>query len=364
VEPIASTGAGAVFRPASGAGSEVLALLREGRLLRAEVLPPGPGGTVLLAIGRHVIPAETDVRLDPGARFLVLVEHAGEGVVLRVLVPEGNEAALLRALRGVVGEEPRLGEALGELGRALREAGESELAPELRSLAQGLAAQLGRPAGSADALRARLLALGLGHEAALAALLGARSARPALAELRGDLKALLLRARGAAGNAGSERGGPGAAVARALASLEGEQLLNLARERSGEPLLFSFPFPDGDRWVTARLAVPARHRDGEGRAGEEAPFRVVLGLELSSLGALRADLTLTPSLLSVRLLVTRAEVALRIEAERSGLRTRMGDGRRAVELQVRIGTAAEAEEGLLPLDTRYLREHNLMDVVA
>lgn len=364
MEPIAASGAGAVFRPTGGGGGEVNALLRDGRVLKAEVLEPSVNGSVLLAIGRHVIPAETELRLDPGARFLVLVEQGTQGTVLKWLAPEGDQTALLRALRAVVADERPLGAALGELARALRPTPGAELAPELRELARGLA-QFARPVGDAGALRSSLGALGLGHEAALAALLGGRVGRAELEELRGDLKGLLLRAHGALEGAGPEQAGLREAVARALTGLEAEQLLNLARERAGEPLLLSFPFPDGAGWSTARLAVPARReREHEERETEDAPFRLALGLELSNLGPLRADLTLTPSLLSVRLLVTRADVARSIEGELAALEARLCVGQRAVELRVRIATPAEAELGLLPLDTRYLREHNLMDVVG
>ncbi len=364
MEPIASSGAGAVFRPTGGGNSEVHALLRDGRVLKAEVLQPSANGSVLLAIGRHVIPAETELRLDPGARFLVLVEQGTQGAVLRMLAPEGDQSALLRALRGVVGEERPLGAVLGELESALRPAaGRAELAPELRALAQGLA-QLAPPAGDAGALRSLLGALGFGHEAALAALLGGRVGRAALEELRGDLKGLLLRAHSALEDAGPAPSSLREAIARALTCLEAEQLLNLARERAGEPLLLSFPFPDGAGWSTARLAVPARREGEQQREADGTPFRLALGLELSNLGPLRADLTLTPSLLSVRLLVTRAEVARRIEGELAVLRARLGGGQRAVELRVRIATPAETELGLMPLDTRYLRDHNLMDVVG
>src|SRR5262249_37051580 len=53
VEPIASSGTGAVFRPTGGGTSEAAALLRDGRLLAAEVLARNADGTLLLAIGRH-----------------------------------------------------------------------------------------------------------------------------------------------------------------------------------------------------------------------------------------------------------------------------------------------------------------------
>lgn len=364
MEPIAASGASAVFRPAGGPSSEVSALLRDGRVLSAEVLARPGDSSVLLAIGRHTIPAESELALDPGARFLVRVEQGAEGVVLRLLGSSAvEEEALLAALRAVVGEERPVGEVLGELARALRASlGRGEPLPELRALAQALGALSAPPDGDPGALRTLLASLGLGHEAALAVLLGARGTHAALAKLRGDLKALLLGAHEAL--AGGEPSELRESVARALTSLEAEQLLNLAREKAGEPLVLSFPFPDGEAWATARLAVPSR-REREGGAGEdEVPFRLSLGLELTELGPLRADLTLTPTQLALRLLVTRPEVAERLEGELSELRARLSGGRRAVELHVRLATPAETALGLDPLDIRYLRERHLMNVAG
>lgn len=365
MEPIAASGASAVFRPAGGGSSELGALLRDGRVLSAEVLARPGDSSVLLAIGRHTIPAESELALDPGARFLVRVEQGPEGVVLRLLGSSAvEEEALLAALRTVVGEERPVGEVLGELARALRASlGRGEPMPELRALAQALGALSAPPDGDPGALRTLLASLGLGHEAALAMLLGARSTHAAFAKLRGDLKALLLAAHEAL--AGGEPSELGESVARALTSLEAEQLLNLAREKAGEPLVLSFPFPDGDGWATARLAVPPRRERGESAAGEdEVPFRISLGLELTELGPLRADLTLTPTQLALRLLVTRPEVAERIEGELSELRDRLSGGRRALELHVRLATPAETALGLDPLDIRYLRERHLMNVAG
>ena len=364
MEPIAASGAGAASRPPSGASGDLQALLRDGRVLKAEVLQRSADGTVLLAVGRHRIPAETDVRLDPGATFLVRVQEEAQGIVLRWLAPEEGEVALLRALRAVLGEQRPLGAALAGLAQALRTAS-AELPADVHALARGLTDVLVRAGSGPAHLRALLAVLGHGHEASLAALLGARGIRPDVAELRGSLKALLLRAQAALEGHDGEHSVLRESVARALGSLEAEQLLNVARERAGEPLLFSFPFPDGEGWTTARLSVPARERDRDGaHARGDAPFRLALGVELSNLGPLRADLTLTPSLLAVRLLVTRAEIARRIEAELGELRHALAGGRRALELSVRIATGAETELGPDPLDTRYLREHNLMDVVG
>jgi len=364
VEPIASSGAGAVFRPTTGgASSELTALLRDGRVLNAEVLTGTTEGTVMLAIGRHSVPAESELDLDPGARFLVRVEQNASGIVLRILAqPEGEDALLLRALRGVVGEERPLGELLGELRAELR--GRADALPELAPLLRALEGQAAPPQGDPNALRTLLASLGLGHEAALALLVGARAGHEVFERLRNDLKALLLRAQGALEAAGGPRE-LSEAVTRALSGLEAEQLLNAAREKAGEPLILSFPFPDGERWATARLAVPPRReRKPEHEDERDEPFRLTLGLELSQLGPVRADLALAPGFLSVRILVTSPELVRRIEAELASLRPRLGDGRRTLELAVRLGTGREATQGLEALDIAFLREHHMMNVAG
>ncbi len=365
MEPIASSGASAVLRPASGAlPSDLSALLRDGRVLAAEVLASPGDGTVLLALGRHSVPAETHLRLDPGASFLARVEESASGVVLHVLEAGGaQESELLRALRAVVGEQRPIGELLGELGRALRAqlAASAALPATLRELAAGLELHhVARPEAGGAALQALLLRTGLGREAALAAALGGALSREAVERLRTDLKALLLRAQ-----AGLEEGPLRQAVARALAGLEAEQLLNLARERAGEPLVLSFPVSDSQGWATARLLVPARREREEDGAGEEAgASRITLGVDLSRLGPVRADLVLGPRSLSVRVLVTREDLARRIEADLRALRGRLGDGQRAVEVRVRLGTREEAALGERPLDIRFLRENRLLSLTG
>jgi hypothetical protein len=370
VEPIASS-AGSAFRPGGAAAADASALLRQGRILAAEVLARSADGTVQLALGRHVVPAKTELRMEPGARFLVQVaEEAGEPVLHLLTARAGDESALLAALRRVIGAERPLGELLADLARALRH--ESGLPAEAEALARTLQALVARPDAppSGASLRALLLALGLGHEAALAA---AADAGADTATLRGDLKALLLGAARALehGTSASARD----AVAQALAGLEAEQLLNLARSQAGEPLVLSFPFPDGEGWATARLAVPPRAEDEEERRapGEPPVFRLALELELSRLGALRADLALSPAHLSVRLTVERPELVQRLEPELERLRASLGasgagraagDGQRTIELTVRAGTRAEVRQGFQPLDIRYLREHPLVDVAG
>lgn len=368
MEPIASSGPGASPRSLGGGGGELAALLRDGRILSAEVLTKPGEGTLLLALGRHVIPAESGLQLEPGERFLVRVKQGPEGTALeRLLAPPATQETLLAALRDGVGERRPLGELFGALARALRAAlTEPNAPPELRTLLEGLLTHSLRPESGAKGLRALVGGLGQGHEAALAALLTGRVGRASFERLRGDLKALLLGALATLEESGA--GGPvREAVVRALVGLESEQLLNLARERTGEPLLFSFPFPDpsaeAERWATLRWLVPAWHGRAEA-SDQDTSYRLTLGLELTRLGPLRADFALTPARLSLRVLVTRADVAQRVEAGLELLRRRVGDGRRAVDASVRLGTPGEAELGLRALDIRYLREHHLMNVAG
>ncbi|HEX6885302.1 MAG TPA: flagellar hook-length control protein FliK [Planctomycetota bacterium] len=365
MDPVSSALSGAILRPVEGGAAELRALLRDGRVLRAEVLRQGPTGSVVLAIGRYLVPAGTDLRLDPGARFLVRVEQAGAEVVLKILAAEGEgEPALLRALRGVLGQEQPIGPVLGELRGALREAAaRGGLGARLGALAHGLEQLLARATGPEGG--ARLLAtLGHGHEALLAAAL-AQGGRTRLVELRESLKALLLGAEGELATRPETPAGLREAVAQALAGLEAEQLLNLARKGGGEPLLFSFPVPDGDRFGTARLLVhPREARPGDEPEDGQRPAHLVLGLELSGLGPLRADLSLAPGRLAVQVLATRPETARAIAAHLDELRGALATAGRTVELGVRVAARADVEAGLDPLDTRYLHEHQVMDVVG
>src|SRR5262249_54335580 len=104
MEPIAASGSASVLR-SSGNPADASAALRQGRVLSAEVLAAGTDGTLLLAIGRHAIPAQTDLRLDPGARFLVRVLEEAGGIVLEKLAGEDvEESALVRTLRTVLAD--------------------------------------------------------------------------------------------------------------------------------------------------------------------------------------------------------------------------------------------------------------------
>jgi hypothetical protein len=316
----------------------------------------------MLAIGRNTIPAQSQLDLEPGTNFLVRVEQRAGEIVLQLLSePEEDDAALLVALRKVIGDVRPLGERLAALVGALRD-GAPELPAELRARLARFSAFAVGPAVTAEGLRALLSALGLGHEHVLARLLSTRAGPEVWERLRRDLKAELLAARGALARAGGSAE-LASAVTSLLEGLEAEQLLNLARARAGEAELLSVPIADAGAWATARLLVPPRReRAGEERLGDPPPYRLTLGLELSHLGPVRADLVLYPGRLSIRIAAAQPATLERLRAALPRWSERLSAGGRAVEVELTSCTPGEADLAAQPLDIRYLREHNLMNV--
>ena len=367
MEPIAAQNHPIAVRPAGGTqGTELSSLLRDGRVLAGEVLQSMADGGVLLGIGRQRVPAQTHLRLDPGQHFLFQVQETADQVLLRILsAPSGEDSDFLRFLRAVIGQDRPLGELLGDLAARVRaelERPGAEL-EALRRLLGQLDAHALRPGDGAAELRGLLAAAGGRYEAALlAAALGGRAGEWA-ARLGQNLKSQLLRAL-----ADLPEGPVKEAVARALAGIEAEQLLNLARAHSGEAQVLSFPLHDAGGWATAHLLLaPPRRReeeggDGEAAEGDEEQQRFVLGVELSALGPVRADLMLSDEALTLRLLVTRPEVAERLRADLPELVRRLGDGRRSVRVVTALGTPEEATVTAGPADVALLRQHRIMDV--
>ena len=362
MEPLAASTAAAILRPAAAFHAELSAVLRDGRVIAGEVLQSSGDGMVTLALGRHRVPAETRLLLDPGQHFLFQVEDDGGELVLRILGGgDPIEVQLLQALRRVVGEDRSVGELLSELAARLR--AELASAGSERSALERLLDALPRHAHRAGedgaALRALFLRSGLRFEAMLAAAVRAGITPEVLERLRTDLKAELLRVLGRL-----DEGPLREAVARALTAIEAEQLLNLARQRAGEPIVWSFPVSDVAGWTTAQLQILPREHRGRGAETrqDEHTQRIVLDVRFSELGPIRAELVFDEDALAVRLLVTSPELVARLQTDFAELAERLGDGRRTVQLFARVGSPEEIEASHRPLDIRFLREHHLMDV--
>jgi len=481
MEPLAiQSGVSPTARPTLSLQADLPSVLSEGRVVAGEVLQVLDGGSILVGIGRHRVPAQSQVELAEGERFLARVEGTRDAPVLRLITPgEKAEPKLISALRAVVGEERPIGELLRSLADALR-AALSESGPE-RARLQDLLASIGRhvfrPGSNAAELQALLARAGLGYEAALLAasfkarephgegellarlaesivralgdaassVQGALSTaalarlsdlvRAALRELFGAphgieegeeparlLEAALARALGrlpagaarerllaslpdavrralesepaapralsARSSGASELGrdlkaellgtlralsaGPAReAVARTLAGVESEQLLNLARKEFDQAGHLSFPVPDGEGWASAHLfhwrsgsgGDGAGGGEHEGEGGDEGEMeRLTLVLELERLGPLRADLGLRRDELALRLAVERPQTAERLRAALPELSERLALGGRPARVSVVVVPPEEAAVDPLARDVRWLCEHHLMDL--
>ena len=260
------------------------------------------------------------------------LDSAGSRPIRRQLA-----AVLERALEGM-----RLGTDRARVAQNLRAAG-------LPSLPRGLQGLL---------LRA-LLGIELAPPPASAAGgAGASTLAADLEVLGGDLKGRLLRAL-----AELPDGAVREALARTLAGLEAEQLLNLARAQSREPLHWSLPVRDGERWVTAHLFFrrAGDEEDGEASGRDEVPHRMTFAVELSHTGPVRADLLVREEALAMRVTASRADVVELLRSEQGELEARLATGGRRVSLSV-----AQAPEDRVRFDdeardVRFLREHHLMD---
>jgi hypothetical protein len=364
MEPIAAQNAAGILRPAHSA-TEVGAVLREGQVLAGKILQSLGDGSVLLSVAGHRVPAQTNIDLQPGQSFFARVELENGLLLLRLLGSDAaaQEPSLLGALRQVVGQERPLGELLLDVAERLRaEAGTAGAGREpLGKLLSSLAAHTHDPnaGGAAGGLQELLSRSGLRYEAALLAAVTGKLGAEGFEMLRADLKAELLQAL-----IDLPAGPARQAVVDALAGLEAEQLLNLARQQAGEPQLWSFPVPDGGGWTSAMLELPAKQEgeEGEDQEGGNASLRMALGVNFSQLGPVRADVTLNERVLAVRLLTGRPDTAARLREDAARLSGLLDDGERELRLVIRAGTPEEVAVGARPLDTHFLRNHRLMDV--
>jgi hypothetical protein len=355
MEPIAPSAAPGPLRSA-GSQPEATAVLRDGRVLMAGVVSAGDG-TVLLSIGRQRVPAETALSLEAGQELLVRVDETPRGIVLGILGDDASDGSeLLRALRAVVGEDEPLGTLFARLSAELDLARGAE-ASILERLARALARNSFPPGDASEGLLELFQRAPLRFEGLLAAAALAPHAATLL-RIRSNLKAELL-----AVLERLEKGPLRASVERLLVSVEAEQLLNVAREKAGEPLSWSLPVRDGAGWTTARVTYRPRQRREDGREADAREGEtLVLGVRFSRLGPVRVELSLDAERLLARIEVARAELVERIQADFAALSRSLRRDERAVQLFVRVRPPEEIEVEPDRLDIRFLQEHRLMDV--
>lgn len=329
-------------------------LLRPGRVLVARVLEAAAPGKVLLGIGQHRVLADAP-ELAVGRQLLLRVGTGGSSPVLDVLSGgPGGESGLLRSLRAVLGEDRPLGRLLHDLAARMR----STDTGAARPLAKALAGHAFRPGAGGEELRALVQRGGLAYESALLSVLRRGPDAADLARLAADLKAeLLLELRNA------EPGPLREAVARALSALEAEQLLNVARRETGEPLHLTFPVPDAaGEWTTGHLFWREGRDDEDGSARGEPETRWSLGIRFSNTGPIRIDGRSSEQGTSLRVGVEREELAARIRADAPTLCEALASEGRPVDLAVVVAAPEVLDLEGRSTDIRYLREHHVVDV--
>jgi hypothetical protein len=301
-----------VIRPATALQSDLSAVLREGRVLAGEVLQSMGGGSVLVGIGRHRVPAQSQVALEQGQRFFFVVEGQGEELALRILHEREGEPQLLRALRGVLGADQPLGRIAETLLQAL------QADPTAADLRERFAALLTKLAGSPQQLAAALTSGGpLVYEAKLALAAALHLPASEAAALGADLERWL--AAGLQPDAQRETGRVDllSQLRSALAELLGVGPSRAGRERALAAWIAGSETPSSksapDLALLLELAI-ARLAAGSDRAALLARLR---SLNVSQLGR-GLELLLLRSLLGVEHVAARSlsrEIAARAGSE-------------------------------------------------
>ena len=291
------------------------------------------------------------------------------------ILREALREAVLDALRGGGDEEgkspprarPLPARAPGgfeELARDLPEILRKGIArlPE-GALRQRATARLPRVIGRLGGLELRCLVVRILGEPLEEGTAGARARGAAAEGIEPDPAPLDLKGKLLAALRELPEGRLRSALIRAAGGIEAEQLLNLARQESSEPLHWSLPVAEGSRLSSAHLFHQRTWEDAEGSRAPGAPLhRLTLAVDLTGTGAVRADLVLRAGSLSVRVLAAEEEVAERLRQEIPALVQALAAGGRRVGVRVDAGSLEEVEVGERALDIQLLREQHLMDV--
>ncbi|MEO0649206.1 MAG: hypothetical protein AAFZ65_00830 [Planctomycetota bacterium] len=324
---------GSIPRPASASLQPILSVLAR------TLVGGGEGGQ----LPSGLLPSASAASPSPATLPLPATSAVGSVAATVHPVLPTEVPAWARALAAVAPAGQPLGEALGELTRLLSERGlERALpGPEGWQLAEALRTLSDLDGFDGSVLRERLGSVGLALEAHLAQAAPERvggEGKPLEPGEQLGLKAQLLRARSAAPEAEVRQ-----RIERVLASLDGEQLHNLARAEHGEPPLEHLPIPDRGGWSTAWFQRRGGGGEGEGGA-DDAGASLTVGLTLSALGPIRLDLALAPDLLRVRVAVSDARTRAALERGLDGLLVEL----ERVGRPVAIGVELAPPEDLAP----------------
>jgi hypothetical protein len=150
-----------------------------------------------------------------------------------------------------------------------------------------------------------------------------------------------------------------------LRGIEAEQLLDVARTRSGDPLHASVPIRDDAGWSTVQLWIdPESRREPTDDGAERKPTnsrRVRLAVDFSHVGPVRADMRLVEGRLAVRFVVQDEEIAARMRADLTQLETDLAIDGRAPQIAIALEIEENPAHDSDPRDVRFLIEHPLVD---
>jgi hypothetical protein len=365
VEPLSNSILSALKLRLVAATTPVLnVLLKDGLVVSGEVLE-STAGITYLSLGGKRVPAETAVELQTGQKFTARVEKQGDSFVLRLLdEAPSEERNLVTALRAVLAEDRPTGALVSRLVAELVEHAET-LDPREKERVKALAREVQgsvlvpRGAGKAGEeapsvlLKQALAKSGIFHEALLA-----RDGDAGIALALADLKSVLMKALALAPE-GPER----ESLQRALSGIEAEQLLDVARSRTGDPRQIGIAVPDGAALATASFVVhPDDGREtGDPEHPREKRVAVDLAVSFSHLGPVRAEFRLEGTRLGVRFLVSDPGVATRLQQDAESIAQGIGGTGPKPALQfVTASMESFVPESALER-VSFLREHLLMD---
>jgi len=341
------------------------ALLKDGLVVSGEVIESS-AGIAYLSLGGKRVPAETAIDFRPGQKFAARVEKNGDSFVLRLLDASPDEAGgLVAALRTVLAEDRPAGALVSRLVAELVEHAET-LDPHEKERVKALAREVERHVlvpktdhpshgspSSSTALKDALTKGGVFHEALLA-----KGGELEIALARADLKSVLMRALRAV-----SKGPEHESLQRALAGIEAEQLLDVARTSAGDPRQIGIAVPDGAHLATASFVVhpdQGRERDSSEKQAKNRAA-VDLSVSFSNLGPVRAEFRFEDGRMGVRFVVASEAVAARLTRDADALALGISAGGSLPSLQFVTAPRGSFATDVALEQVSFLRDHALMD---
>jgi hypothetical protein len=337
----AAAGTGTPTRPA-GAAAPPPAVTPRSPVQTVDVVAARPDGRLAVRIDGRAAVAASEQPLQPGGRYVLQVDRTAGTLVLRPPLdgPELPQQVATAILRGP--KPPGLGESVRPLAAELAAVPDTpEARPavaEVREALKAVVPEPGRPP-SAKELKALVEDGGLAYEAKLARAADGGPDPTRTPDLKGGLLRLLK-----AVPAAADAAPPLPAARAALDGIEARQAANALAQPDGGPYLLQVPFPDGDRLRTLDLMFePDREADPE-HPQPSAGYRLLMHVELTDLGDTWIDAGTAGGAVRAVVYLDSAAARDRVRGGLSDLRAELsGLGFREVLLDVR--SAADLPAG-------------------